>query len=183
MGSSVRGWGLSFGAGDRGVRCSPVWVGSSPLCLGLSHPVCFCRLLLPPPPNHRPLPGKGSGRLEVWDRTGAGLPLAPGGRKAESSGSEAQTSRRGSSDGSPPVSGGRCSSRGSHQRPAAGSFCSADQTCKLLLHPSPPLGVFALSLPPPSPPVLLLTWETFMLLLALFCNPGDVTPQSSNYLS
>ena len=109
-----------------------VWVVSSPLCLGLSHPLCFCRFLLPPPQNHRPLPGKGSGRLEVWDHTGAGLPLAPGGWKAKSSGSEAQTSRRGSSDGSPPASGGRCSSRSSHQRPAAGSFCSAYQTCKLL---------------------------------------------------
>lgn len=145
MGSSVRSWGLSFGAGGRGLRCSRVWVVSSPLCLGLSHPLCFC-WLLPPPPNHRPPSREGELAL------GAGLPLAPGGRKAKSRGSEAQTSRRGSSDGSPPAGGGRCSSRSSHQRPAAGSFCSAYQTCKLFLHPSPALGVFALSSPLLHPP-------------------------------
>lgn len=88
----VRGWGLSFGAGDRGVRCSRVWVVLSPWLSRLSS----CLLLQaasssaskPQTPSREGEAGLGG----LGPHTGAGLPLAPGGRKAESSGSEAQTS-------------------------------------------------------------------------------------------
>ena len=94
-----------------------------------------------------PFPGRGAG--------------AGGGAASRSRGQESREPRiRGAELPSrllgraPPASGGRCRSRSSHRRPAAGPFCSAHPPRKLLLHPSPAFGVLALSSPllhPPSP--------------------------------
>ena len=161
MGSSVRGWGLSFGAGGRGLRRSGVWVVSSPLCLGLSHPLCFCWLLLPPPPNHRPLPGQGSRR---WGRGCPSLPEA-GKRRA------ADPRRR--APVAAPRTGPSCQRR-SLQHP---QLTPQTRSWAFLLSPSasqtPPAPSSCLRslgplVPPPPPPVLLLPWETLMLLLSTF---------------
>ena len=62
----------------------------------LSRVIASSLLLLASPSSaSKPQTPSREGELAL----GAGLPLAPGGRKAESRGSEAQSSRRGSSDG------------------------------------------------------------------------------------
>lgn len=119
--------------------------------LGFLRPHCFSKLSLPPPPGHRPsLPRfptswEDGQALEGWVFTGGEeLPLRRGGRKGKSCGSEAQTSRRGSSCGL------SCQRRSLQQRQLTAkseSFGSAYKTCKLLLHSPPPLGDFSLWFP------------------------------------
>lgn len=98
------------------------------------------------------LPGKRAGVGGPGLPQGAELPVWPGGRKAKSGGSRhrppVQTSPAGLSR----------QLRLSQQlllTPKIGSVRSAYKTCKLLLHPPPPLGVFPLwfpFLPLPPPP-------------------------------
>ena len=181
MGSQAGNWGHSFmeiwgglfrerlGAllwsGGQGLAALP---GVGRLKPALSRVIASSLLLLASPSSaSKPQTPSRAGEPAL----GAGLPLAPGGRKAESRGPEAQSSRRGSSDG-PLLPAAIAAAPAAHASdPQLGLFAQpirlANSSCTLVLPseswPSCPPGAT-----PPPPPVLLLTWETLMLLLSTF---------------
>lgn len=142
--------------GERGLRGFPLWGWERAAGLKAEQSRVFAFSLLfkafPPsassPQTFSPqIPhflGRWAGFGGLGLHRGEELPLRRGGRKGKSCGSEAQTSRRGSSCGL------SCQRRSLQQRQLTAkieSFGSAYKTCKLLLHSPPPLGDFSLWFP------------------------------------
>lgn len=202
MGLTVRAWGLSFGprlceyvcvAGEAGLahvgagkRCLSQVRSFLGYCILTASPgfpfLCLqpADLLSPDPPT--PFPGRGPGAGGLGLHGGGAASRVPR-WESEGSGSEAQTARLGSSCRS--LLAAAISAAATAHTPNWIFLLSlqglADSHCTLLLL----LSVPALD-PFPDPrlqPLVLLTWENFLLHLAPFCNPGDVTPRGSNYLS
>lgn len=194
-GLSARVWGLFFGASvGMGKRCTSqvsavlrygilaASRGFPPLCLQPAD------LVFPPTPTAAPIPGRGAGI------GGLGLHRGVGGRgwgRGCLSGLEVGKWSAAGPRHRPlaswllrlvlPACGGRCcSSVNSHQE--LGLFAQPTRTETLTAPSSPIRSLFPLVSPPPPQP-LLPPLENFMLLLAPFHNPGDVTVQSSNCLS
>lgn len=153
-------WALSWG-----LALSPLRTPSRPTACD---PQAFS------PPGAYSFLGKSSRCWRAETAPRGELPLGPEVGKCRAAGAEAQTSRRGSS---------RASLLPARVAVAATAAALSPQDLQTLTAPFSPIRSFSsLFLPNPS---VLLTLGNLMLSLASFCvlDLGDVTPQSSNYLS
>lgn len=152
---------------------------SSQSCVRLSRPHCSSRISSPPSPNHRPLPRSPTSwedgqALEVGSAPGGGAASLARGKKVKSGGAAVQRTLRLAAFAAVAAAQSK-----NWLSPRDLQTLTAPSSPIRRLFPLVSLASSAPTLPPPSS----FTLENFMLLLTPFCNPGDVTPPSSNYLN